>query len=85
MESMNQIYSLIYKVYENFREERNELAAISWGKLETYLLEDKANRFQREVKLLGKSGKIKDPDRVQPFVKLQKAVSGFLNSIPQIT
>ena len=41
---------MIYKIYENFREQRSELASLPWNKLEPYILEECAVRFQKEVK-----------------------------------
>jgi len=35
------------------------------------------------VKVLGQK-KLTNPDQIHPYVKLHKAVNGFLNSIPQI-
>lgn len=40
-------------------------------------------KYQKEVKQLGQK-KLTNPDQIQPFVKLQKTVSGFNLSIPQI-
>ena len=53
MESQNQIYSMIYKIYEAFREQRNEYAALPWNKLDLFILQDAASKLQKEVKLLG--------------------------------
>ena len=39
MESQNQTYSIIYKIYETFREQRQELASLPWNKLEPAILE----------------------------------------------
>ena len=69
MESQNQIYSMIYKIYENFREQRNELATLPWNKLEPAILEDCAMKFNKEVKHLG-AKKLTNQDQIQPFVKL---------------
>jgi len=84
MEAMNQTYTMIYKIYQTFREQRNELAALPWNKLEPAILEDCAMRFSKDVKQLGQK-KLTNPDQIHPFVKLQKAVNGFYLSIPQIT
>lgn len=84
MENLNKTYQTIYKIYENFREQRAELASLPFTKLEPAILEDCAMKFQKEVKNLG-AKKLKDPEKISPFVKLQKAVTGFYMSIPQIS
>lgn len=83
METLNATYTMIYKIYTRFRDERNELAALPWNKLEPAILEESAAKFSKEVKVLGQK-KLTNADQIQPYVKLQKAVNGFLNSIPQI-
>lgn len=83
MESQNQIYGQIYRIYQSFREQRNELAGLPWNKLEPAILEECGMKYQKEVKQLGQK-KLTNPDQIQPFVKLQKTVSGFNLSIPQI-
>lgn len=72
---------MIYKIYESFREQRNEYAALPWNKLELSILVDAATKFQREVKQLGQK-KLQHADQIHPYVKLQKAVNGFAMSIP---
>ena len=61
METQNQIYSTIYKIYETFREQRQELANLPWNKLEPAILEEVAMKFQKEVKNLG-TKKLTNPD-----------------------
>ena len=53
METFNQTYSMIYKIYENFREQRAEYAALPWNKVESYILQEAASKLQKEVKQLG--------------------------------
>jgi hypothetical protein len=50
MESSNATYSMIYKIYENFSEQRAELASLPWNKLEPAILEECAMKYQKEVK-----------------------------------
>ena len=45
METMNQTYSLIYKIYQNFRESRTELSALPWAKLESAILIESADKY----------------------------------------
>jgi hypothetical protein len=53
METLNATYTMIYKIYTRFRDERNELAALPWNKLEPAILEESAAKFSKEVKVLG--------------------------------
>ena len=69
MESQNQVYSQIYKIYATFREQRTELASLPWKKLEPAILEEVAMKYQKEVKTLG-TKKLTNSDQIQPFVKL---------------
>ena len=74
---------MIYKIYEAFREQRNEYAALPFNKLDFYILQEAASKLQKEVKQLGQK-KLTQADQIHPYVKLQKAVNGFAMSIPQI-
>lgn len=67
MESQNQTYSMIYKIYEAFREQRNEYAALPWNKLDLFILQDAASKLQKEVKLLGQKKLQGMADQIQPY------------------
>ncbi len=61
METQNAIYSQIYKIYQAFREAKNELASLPWLKLEPAILEEAALKYMKEVKQLGQK-KLTNPD-----------------------
>lgn len=63
METMNQTYSLIYSIYESFRDNRQELAGLPWNKLEPAILNEVAQKFQKEVKVLGQK-KLTNADQI---------------------
>lgn len=82
MENANTQYTLIYEIFRNHQEKRNEWAVIQWTRLEYDLLDQGAKEFVSQVKKLQRS----KPEVVKmpPFVKLQEAIKGFQESLPLI-
>jgi dynein heavy chain len=78
----NKIYDSIYDIYKDHRETVKDFSVISFLKLDINNLQTSADKFVGMTKRLEK--KLKNPEGIQPYVKLRNTVEGFKTSLPFI-
>jgi dynein heavy chain len=82
MVEKNKVYDMIYDIYKENRETVKDFSVVAWSKLDITNLTTTADKFVTMVKRLEK--KLKMPQGISPFVKLQATIEGFKISIPFI-
>lgn len=78
----NKIYDMIYQIYKDHRDSVKEFSVMSMLKLDVPALTTSADKFVNVTKRLEK--KLKNPEGINPYVKLRSTVEGFKASLPFI-
>lgn len=82
MEERNKRYDLIYDIFDDFAKKMSDFGNMYWSKLDSKILIETAEAFQKSVKKLGK--KHPDLENMPPYIQLNERVNSFADSLPLI-